>query len=103
MNTAKAGSTIPVKFQLPDGQDGFLSDLSAVASLQAQQVSCGDFTYSPSDPVEEVATPGSSGLSWDNGQYQYNWNTAKTQKGKCYVFILTLNDDSVYYANFSLR
>jgi hypothetical protein len=103
VNTAKAGSTIPVKFQLPDGQGGFLSDLSAVASIQAQEVSCGNFTYSPSDPVEEVAAAGSSGLHCDNGQYQYNWKTTKTQKDKCYVFILTLNDGSVHYADFSLK
>lgn len=103
VNSARAGSTIPVKFRLPDGQGGLMCDLSAVVSIQVQEVSCGAFTYSPTNPVEEVATAGSSGLHCDNGLYQYNWQTARTQKDKCYVFILTLNDGSVHYADFSLK
>jgi hypothetical protein len=73
-----------------------------VTSVKFQQVPCGNFAYSPTDPIEEAATAGTSGLRCDNGQYIYNWKTDKSQKGKCYLLVLTLNDGSVHLANVSL-
>ena len=66
VNTAKAGQIVPVQWQLPDGQGGFFCDLSLVTGLFLQQVNCGEFMFSPTDPVE---TAGNRGLRCDNGQY----------------------------------
>ncbi len=93
VNIAKAGSTIPVKWQLPDGKGGFVSDLSAVKSIQIEEIACANFSTSITDPVETTAT-GNTSLRYDStsSQFIYNWQTAKNQAGKCYVLSLNLND-----------
>lgn len=103
-NTAKAGSSIPVKWQLPDGRGSYVSNLGAVTSIQFQQVACANFSDTLTDPVETTAT-GGTGLRYDfiADQYVYNWQTLKTQVGKCYTLTLKLNDGSLYRANFSLK
>ena len=103
-NTAKAGSSIPVKWKLPNGKGGFISDLGAVISIQFQQAACSNFSNIPTDPVETTAT-GGTGLRYDltANQFVYNWQTSKTQAGKCYTLNLKLNDGSLYKANFSLK
>jgi hypothetical protein len=103
-NTAKAGSTIPVKWQLPNGSGGFISDLGAVISIKAQQVACSNFSSTLTDPVDTTAA-GNTVLRYDltSNQYIYNWKTSKTQAGKCYILNLTLNDGMSYQADFSLK
>jgi hypothetical protein len=100
-NTAKAGSTIPVKWQLPDGKGGYISDISVVTSTQAQQVACSNTL---TDAVETTSTEETL-LHYDftTNQYIYNWKTYKTWAGKCYILNLKLNDGSLYKANFSLK
>ncbi|MCL4474995.1 MAG: PxKF domain-containing protein [Nitrospirae bacterium] len=104
LNTAKAGSTTPVKWQLPDGYGGFISDLGAVTSIQFQQVNCANVSTTITDPVETTAT-GGTGLRYDftANQYIYNWQTSKSWAGNCYVLLLRLNDGKQYSANFSLK
>lgn len=103
LNTAKAGSTIPIKWQMPDGQGGFICDVSAVASIQFQRASCTNFSSSPADPIETTDAAGNSGLRCESGQYVYNWKTSNAQSGKCYASILTLNDGTQHRANFFLK
>jgi|GEM_PF-1378080 beta propeller repeat protein len=104
VNTAKAGSTIPVKWQIPDGNGGYVSDLGIVLSIMTQQVACSDFSSGLSDPVETV-TAGESGLRYDfaKNQFIYNWKTQKAWAGKCFTLMLALNDGSIHKANFSLK
>jgi hypothetical protein len=104
LNTAKAGSTIPVKWQLPDGQGGFISDLGVVEAIQFQQVNCANISTTLTDPVETTAT-GETVLRYDlmNNQYIYNWLTSKSWAGNCYVLLLSLNDGKQYRANFLLK
>jgi hypothetical protein len=99
LNIAKAGSTIPVKWQLPDGLGGFLSSLAIVTSVQAQEVSCDALDDTLSDPIETV-TSGASGLHFDpiQMQYIYNWKTSSLWSQKCFVLLLTLDDDSTHSA-----
>lgn len=101
VNTVRSGSTIPVKWQLPDGLGGFLSDLSVVSAISAQQVSCLTFADALSDPVE-TTTAGSSGLhfDWTDMQYIYNWKTERSMGGRCFVLILSFDDGRSYQANF---
>jgi hypothetical protein len=104
LNTAKAGSTIPVKWQLPDGHGGFISDLGAITSIRFQQVNCSNISTTLTDPVETTAT-GGTGLRYDftANQYIYNWQTSKSWAGNCYVLLLKLNDGKQYLANFTLK
>jgi len=103
-NTAKGGSTVPVKWQLPDGQGGYISNLGVVTSLNIQEVQCSNLSTTLTNEVA-ASTSGNSGLRYDAATHQfiYNWNTGRSMAGKCYVFILRLNDGSEYRANFSLR
>ena len=101
VNSAKAGSAVPVKFQLPDGHGGFVSDLAAVASITFGQVA--DFASAPDSEVE--ATAGASGLRYDAAaqQFVFTWKTDKTMAGRSYVLVLSLNDGTEYDANFKLK
>jgi hypothetical protein len=100
-NVAKAGRTIPVKWQLPDGNGGFISSLSVVVNnpLRYRQINC-DAT-SPSDPLP-ADTSGSSGLRYDSttNQYIFTWQTSSTFAGKCYELLLDLNDGTQKIARF---
>jgi parallel beta-helix repeat protein len=104
LNLAKAGSTIPVKWQIPDGADGFLSSLSVVLGIQAQQVSCSALDTSIADPIETTSAS-AAGLRFDpvEQQYIFNWKTTLAQTGKCFVLLLRLNDGQTYSANFQFR
>jgi len=103
-NTAKAGSTVPVKWQLPNGSGGFISDLGAVLSIELQEVSCANVSETVTDGVK-AAGAGKTGVRYDfaANQYVYNWKTSRIQAGKCYALCLKLNDGTRYYANFSLK
>jgi hypothetical protein len=104
VNILNAGRTVPVKWQIPNGKGGFISDLSVVTSIQFQKVACKDYNSGLENPVL-AATSGSSGLGYDTtaNQYIYNWKTDKSMAGGCYVLILRLNDSSEHRANFSLK
>lgn len=99
-NTAKAGSVVPVKWQLPDGKGGFISDLSVVAGITYRSTAC-DFSSSINDIPTDIS--GNSGLHYDTStnQFIYNWKTPKIPG--CYLLTLRLNDGSEYPANFQLK
>lgn len=95
-NVAKAGRTIPIKWQLPDGNGGYISDLSVVVGgvLSYKQISCPGSTATV-DEIEEYASPtGGTSLRYDStaNQYIFNWQTSSTFANKCYELILKLND-----------
>jgi hypothetical protein len=97
-NTGKAGSVVPVKWQLPDGKGGFISDPNVVLPFTYRLGSC---SLSTSEFTAD--TSGNTGLRYDTttNQYIYNWKTPNT--AGCYVLVLKLNDGSEYTANFALR
>ena len=98
VNTAKAGSAIPVKFKL-GGAKGL--DVFAAGFPGARTASCSAAT----DEVEEqLETQASSALSYDsvNGQYTYLWKTVKTDTG-CRELVLRFRDGSELRAVFNLR
>jgi hypothetical protein len=101
-NLAKAGQSIPVKWQLRDGSGNFISDLSSFKSLVSSAVACDS---APSDIVGETVTAtGSTLLRFDatTNQFVYNWQTDKTWNG-CRLLQLTLNDGSTHFAKFRFK
>jgi hypothetical protein len=104
VNSGSAGSTIPVKWQLTDVNGNFISDLGTVKpfpdGVSYQTANC-KFT----EPFgKTVALPtGGTFLRYDTNtnQFVYNWSTP-TKPG-CYVFTLTLTDDTQHQAYFNLK
>jgi pimeloyl-ACP methyl ester carboxylesterase len=99
----KAGSTVPVKFQLKKS-DGTLIQTSTLPTwlqpqiISSMNASIGESVYS--DP----ATSGST-FKWDpiNQQYIYNWSTKGFTPGKWYKLSVKLDNDSIYFVTVGLK
>jgi hypothetical protein len=63
VNTAKAGRTIPVKWQIIDEGGSYISDLAAVTGISYQETTCGGTLE---NAVYETDTSGSSGLRYEH-------------------------------------
>lgn len=101
VNTAKAGSTIPVKFSLT-GNQGL--NVFSTGSPGSQGVQCSALSTATS-AIDQTTTAGNSSLSYDAGadQYTYNWKTDPSWKGTCRVLTVTLADTTKHQANFSFN
>lgn len=102
LNVARAGSTVPVKWRLPDGMGGFLCDPDVVIGLLVQRIDCGDLTSALGE-AEAAPSAGGTRVRCQDGQYIFNWKTARGQAGGCYRLILMLDDGSEHEVLFSLR
>jgi hypothetical protein len=95
LNQAKAGSAVPVKFSL-GGNKGM--NIFAPGYPISQTIPCG--STSLVDGIEEIDTPGASGLSYDAGTqtYHYVWKTEKSWTG-CRQLVVKFSDGTYARAN----
>ncbi|MDQ1629892.1 MAG: TolB protein [Actinomycetota bacterium] len=98
VNTAKAGSAIPVRFTL-GGNRGL--DVFAAGFPKASAVACG---RGPEDAIEVTVPLTTSVLLFEpfTKQYVYVWKTDKSWRG-CRDLTLTFKDGSSTTARFMLR
>lgn len=98
INSAKAGSSIPIKFSL-NGDMGL--DILVEAKAYTYHVSSNTVTTE----VEPVVTAGKSSLSYDpvTDQYTYIWKTDKAWAGSGRQLAVTLSDGTVHYAYFKFK
>lgn len=98
-NSAKAGSTVPMKFEVHVGSVEQTST-SAVKSFSATKVTCDTGTTKES---VDVVTTGGTSLRYDStaGQFVQNWQTPTT--AGCYQATMTTLDGSSLKALFRLR
>ena len=99
VNTVKAGSTVPLKFNVFAGTVEQTST-GAVKGFHTTKVVC------ESGAIEEtvdITTTGGTSLRYDAtaGQFVQNWQTPKT--AGCYRAIMTTLDGSTIVANFKTR
>lgn len=96
LNQVKAGSSVPIKFSL-NGNQGM--SIFAIGFPKSISIPCNNLA--PIDAVEEIGTPGSSGLSYDllADQYNYVWKTEKAWMG-CRQLVVKLADGTEHRANF---
>ncbi len=81
VNTARAGQTVPVKWHL-DSRIGDVTDPLSFVGLRSYPVSCDEYAVLPADTIEQTSS--SSGLQYlGDGNWQYNWKTAKSYAGTC--------------------
>ena len=102
VNTGKAGRTYLATWQLVDGNEAFVSSLSAVVSVTSKKVPCNGFAGDSSDSLEAESS-GNAGLRYDaaSDAFQYNWKTPKTPG--CYELFVNLLDGNSLSANFELK
>jgi hypothetical protein len=100
INVVKAGSTVPLKFEI------FIAgteqtDSALITSFTSKQVACG--TY-PAAEDEDITTTGGTGLRYDftEGQFINNWKTPN-KKGYCFDVKMTTADGSEILAHFRLK
>jgi hypothetical protein len=100
VNSAKAGSAVPVKFSL-HGNQGL--DIFAAGFPASQATACS--AGSTEAVVEQTASAGASGLTYDpaSDQYNYVWKTEKGWAGQCRLLSVKLADGSVHSALFKFK
>jgi uncharacterized protein len=96
-NTARAGSTVAVRFSL--GTD---VDVDDVLFESMQVYGCGEW---PSGASEDATGTGSTGFRYDpaDDQYLFNWKTDRAWAGECKALVLTLQDGTYAIAEFEFR
>jgi Bacterial Ig-like domain len=100
LNSAKAGSAIPVKFNLGGNQglnifaSGYPTSNTAFCDAEAGN-----------DTVETTVNAGLSSLTYDTtaNQYIYVWKTDKLWAGQCRQLRVKLIDGTVHAANFKFK
>jgi hypothetical protein len=98
----KAGSTVPVKFQLKKADGTVVQSNTLPAWLNPAK---GSPTTAPVDEIlySDPATSGNT-YRWDGtAQYIYNWGTAKNQVGYFWRIGVTLDDGQTYFVSIGLR
>jgi hypothetical protein len=100
-NTAKGGSTVPLKFNVYAGSVEKTS-LSDILGFQASKVSCAGGT---GDDAIEFITSGNTSLRYDGtgGQWIQNWKTPTASSDTCYRAWVTFADGSSIEAFFKLK
>jgi hypothetical protein len=100
LNTVKAGSTVPLKFNVFKGDQRLTSYIGATFS--AKQVTCTGGAVQ--DAVEQFSTTGKTELRYDSTGQQWiqNWATPKSGAGSCYKVTMTTADGSPLSALFKL-
>jgi hypothetical protein len=104
LNTAKAGSAIPIRFDL-SGDQG-LAVLYDSTYPSVKQFTCPSSTSVVSDSIEETYAGTNTGLQYDGtrnlpyGQYSYIWKTSSTWTGTCQRLTFKLADGTSHYAYF---
>ncbi len=100
VNTVNAGRSVPIKFSL-GGDQGL--DVIAAGFPKVEEMTCD--SDADKDGVEEAATPGASGLSYDpaTDTYTYVFKTKKAWAGTCRQFVLKLTDGTRHRLDFKFR
>jgi len=87
VNTVKAGSTVPLKFNIYDCNNVERTSVSDVmyGTVQVAERNCQSGTE---DPMGDLPNTGATALRYDGHQFIQNWQTPKGA-GKCYVVRMT--------------
>jgi hypothetical protein len=90
MSVFKAGSTIPVKFQLKDANGAVVQAGSLPTFSVSTPQPCSDGSVDES--VSTATADTSSTYRWDGQEYIYNYKSASSLSGMCQYIRATLDD-----------
>jgi PKD repeat protein len=84
LNSAKAGSAVPIVWHLSDADGNDVSDPASFSDLVSYEVACPNSRVMPASSYGTKVYPGSSGLQYlEEGNWQINWKTQKNYAGTC--------------------
>ncbi len=100
LNLVKAGSTLPLKFEVFAGKTE-LTATDIFKPLSVKQVNCE--SSASLDEVEQTTT-GNTALRYDatSGQYIWNWKTP-SKADACFMVTVETLDGALKTAQFKLR
>ena len=100
LNLVARGSVVPIRWKLPDGHGGHVTNTASFASATVGSLSCGS---APVVPLGDAAV-GAGGISFDatTNTFTYNWQTGANWSG-CRKLSLKLRDGSLRELRFRFQ
>jgi hypothetical protein len=100
LNLVTRGSLVPLRWRLPDGRGGFVSNPASFVSATVGTLTCGS---APVVPLNDTAI-GPAGLGFDaaTGTFTYNWATDGSWTG-CRKLTIKLKDNSTHELRFKFQ
>jgi len=100
LNLVTRGSLVPIRWQLPDGNGGFVSNTASFVSASVGSLTCGG---AAAVPLVDAAT-GPAGISFDtsNSTFTYHWQTNAGWTG-CRKLTIKLRDNSLHELRFQFQ
>jgi sugar lactone lactonase YvrE len=98
INVVPRSRTIPIKWRLPDGNGGYVSNPASFQSLSQTFITC------PSGPINTITeTAGGSGLRYDapTSSFIYSWTTGA--QSSCRNVHITLSDGTTHDLLFKVQ
>jgi len=100
LNLVMRGSLVPIRWQLPDGNGGFVTNPASFTSATVGSLSCGSATVAP---YPDTAS-GPAGISFDaaTNSFVYNWQTSASWTG-CRKLTIKLRDNTLHELRFRFQ
>jgi sugar lactone lactonase YvrE len=98
-NLVAKGSLVPIRWRLPDGHGGYVTNPASFSSASVQSYACSGTVV----PLLDPAT-GPAGLSFDPGThvFTYNWQTGANWSG-CRKLVIKLKDGNLHELIFKFQ
>ena len=100
LNLVTRGSLVPIRFRLPDGNGGFVSNTASFTSATVATLTCGGAAV----VALNDAASGAAGIGYDasTSTFTYNWQTSASWTG-CRKLTLKLKDNSTRELRFKFQ
>ena len=100
LNLVARGSLVPIRWQLPDGHGGFVTNPASFTSASVGSLTCGS---APVVPFNDAAS-GPAGIAFDSATntFTYNWQTGASWTG-CRKLTIKLRDNTLHELRFRFQ
>ncbi len=100
LNLVTRGALVPVRWRLPDGRGGYVTNPASFSSATVSSLTCGS---AATVPLNDVAN-GAAGISFDAAtqSFVYNWQTTASWTG-CRKLTIKLKDNSTHELRFKFQ